>query len=141
MAKRPLAHLPLVAAVSAAGYAATLAWVTAVQADADQALAAARAPLARDVASAQDARRRTQAAVDAAVRELRHALRGYQLTVDASGTLDRRLEELGALVADVTGAASSLPQNVPLPAAPTTVQRVVVLPAPATQGTTGASGG
>jgi len=138
-APRSIIHVPLLAAASASLYAVSLAGVTLLQAQHDAATTAARQPLVDAAAMATAERAATELAIRRATNALTAAASAYQGTADASGQLDAALLALAEQVAAVTGAAAQLPTSIALPAAPS---RVVVRgqAAPATQGTTGASG-
>jgi hypothetical protein len=140
MPVHPAVRLPILVAASAAAYAASLAWVSGMQASQDAAAARATRPLAEAAADAASMRSGAQAAADAATGALAEALGEYELTTRASAELDAQLAELASMVTEVTGAAARLPATVPLPAVPSAVVRQVVVQPPATQGTTGASG-
>ena len=136
---KPILHLPALAALCAAAYAASLAFVTAQQADADAALRASRQPMQDAVAALGEARKRTTADVGRATGELERAGWAYARTVRASTELDAALASLAEEVATTTGAAAALPDRISLPAPQVQVIRVSAA-APAVQAVTGGSG-
>jgi uncharacterized membrane protein YhiD involved in acid resistance len=123
---------------STAGYALVLAGVAALQSNAEADLIAARRPAVEGVA-------RLAAGHDELIRRLDAARAGYTTAADtyaaAGSTLDALHEQVALLtgvVAEIDGVSRSMPAAVKLPA----VQRTVAtVQAPATSGTTGASGG
>lgn len=136
--RRPL-HLVVLVGASAGIYAVTLAGVTTLQSSADRAVVSDRAPFESSIQS-------LAAGHDALDTDLTRAARAYG---DAASRFDRitpdlaametSLDDLSTTVADVSGAARTLPGHVALPP----VVRTVTAPTkrPAVHATTGASGG
>jgi hypothetical protein len=121
-------------------YAASLACVTALQADHDRAVAAIRAPVAADVGALGDANDRLAAEVDRAVAAYDAAADAYSTAADRLQAHESRLTDLGALVTRVSGSAAALPRGVPMPR----VGQAATRPssgrsAPTSHATTGAS--
>ena len=135
--KRLPVHLAVALGVSAGVYAASLATVTALQADQEAALAAERAPAARAIASLRAHNDRLDAGVAAAGSAFGVAADGYQRVAASLDGLDGRLRRLAATVARIEGAAVALPARAPMPTLRTAVR---VVAAPAVHSTTGASG-
>jgi hypothetical protein len=136
---RGIAHLPVLAAVGTALYAASLAFVTGQQATADARVVASREPIRRATVEAASNRESLTDALKRAAVALQHANEGYAATVAQSASLDEALQLLAGRVAAASGSAASLPDRVQLTAPRTTVVTVVTQPPPV-QATTGASG-
>lgn len=132
------AHVWVMLGASTAGYALLLAGVATLQSDLEAGIVAARQPAVEGVA-------RLAAGHDELIRRLDAARAGYTTAADtyaaAGSTLDalhQQVALLAGVVAEIDGVSRSLPAAVKLPP----VQRTVVtVKAPATSGTTGASGG
>lgn len=132
------AHIGVFLGLSTGAYALTLAAVTGFQSSTEATARAERAP--------------TIAAVDAIAavhnslyQRLDQARAAYEATAGAYSSaglevasLEARLADLAAAVSEVNGTASSLPSSVKLPRV---TGSVAAAKAPATQATTGASGG
>ena len=138
-AKRPLLHLPALAAAGTALYAASLAFVTGQQASTDAQVVAAQEPMRRAAVDAAEGRDRATLAAGRAAESLQRAADGYAAAIAQWEPLDEALQRLADSVGSATGAAASLPDRIQLPAPRTTVVTVVTQ-APAVQATTGASG-
>ena len=137
--KAPL-HLPIAVGVTAGLYAVSLAGVTALQSQADAVLAADRRPLADAVEAVAARRDALERDLRATVGSLNAASTAYGATRDGSAALEATVAALSRQVETVSGAAAAvrMPSSIRLPSAPRTV--TVVLTAPATSATTGASG-
>lgn len=136
--RRPL-HLAALVGVSAGAYAVSLAGVTALQADADADLHAARAPIrlaADTMAASHD---RLESALDAAAHRYSVIADRYRRSgLDLSG-IEAELDALAERAALVSEGAASLPTRISLPSVPAT-PRVVRAAPPKTDATTRASG-
>jgi hypothetical protein len=128
-------QLAVVLGATTSLYAASLAAVTAFQAEHDRAVAAMRAPVAADVGTIGDANDRLSAALDRAVFAYGTAADAYTTAAGALVAHEARLADLSVVVAKVTGSASALPRAVHLPR----VARAATRSAPASHATTGAS--
>lgn len=137
--KRPLLHLPALAAAGTALYAASLAFVTGQQAAADARTVASREPMRQAAADAALRRERVTDSAQHAAAALEQAADGYAGVLAQSASLDEALRLLADRVGTATGAAAALPDRVQL-AAPQTTVVTVVTQAPPVQATTGASG-
>jgi hypothetical protein len=131
-------HVWVMLGASTAGYALVLAGVAALQSDAEAGLIAARQPAVEGVAGLASGH-------DELTRRLDAARAGYTTAADAyvaaGSTLDALQDQvalLAGVVAEIDGVSRSMPSAVKLPAVRRTVATVK---APATSGTTGASGG
>jgi hypothetical protein len=132
---------------SAAVYALALAGISGLQAEADAAVAAARAPYQDVLAQTRAANDELEARVLKADAEVR-ALAGTYGKVGANiEAYQARLDSLAALVAEVQGSAAALPTRIKLP---TVTMRGAVAGSsrsgggsttPRTTAKTGASGG
>jgi hypothetical protein len=138
-AKRPLLHLPALAAAGTALYAASLAFVTGQQAAADARVAAEREPMRQAAIEAGQRRERVTAAAQRAAAALEQAAGSYSAALAQSASLDEALSLLAGSVEAATGAAAALPDRIQLAAPRTTVVTVITQPPPV-QATTGASG-
>jgi hypothetical protein len=132
------AHVLVMLSASTALYALVLAGVAGVQSRDDAALAAARDPVVRAI-------EQVAAGHDELGDRLDRARAGYAAAAQAYGaagavitTLQDRLDELAAAVAQIDGVSRSLPTSVRLPAVRGSVSAGA---APATHATTRASGG
>ncbi len=132
-------HLSVLLALSAGAYAASLAGVTWLQAEADRAVLDARAPAASAIAAAHT----RQDQVDRMLAEARATLGSlngaYGSTADTLIDLQDRLDALSGTVADLEGRSLALPTRIGLPSAPQLPHAAA--PAPVAHATTGASGG
>lgn len=138
---RPVLHIPLVGAATAVLYAGSLGLVSVLQGSHDAALLRERAPLVDGAAAAAMQRSATLRAIQAANEALAGAAAGYDAALARSHVLDQRLATLAERVGAVTGAAARLPSSIVLPAAPRAAVVSAPAGAPATNATTGASGG
>ena len=138
-ARRPLLHLPALAAAGTTLYAASLEFVTDQQAATDARAVAQREPLRQAAVEAGSRGEQVAAAAQRAAEALQRASDGYAAALAESATVDEALRLLADRVAAATGAAASLPDRIQL-AAPRTSVVTVVTQAPAVQATTGASG-
>jgi hypothetical protein len=136
-APRPLLHLPITAAACTGLYAGSLALVTMLQAQHNTEVARTEAPLVQAVDRAGAERRGAERSMRAASRALDAASGGYSDAAQAALDFNAALTQLAARVEEATGVAARLPSGVRLPSAPAGVAHVS---APATSGTTGASG-
>jgi hypothetical protein len=138
---RPILHLPVLAGACAAAYAATLAFVTGQQADADAIARANRQPLQEAVAAATSERRDAAADIRRAGARLERAGRAYRTALRASASLDGALVALAGDVETATGAAAALPERISLPVPQVQVVHVAApAVAPPVQAVTGGSG-
>ncbi len=131
-------HVGVTLGLSTGAYALTLAAVTAFQSASE---AMARTERASTVAAVDE----LATAHDVVAARLEAARAAYAAAAGTYGSaglqvadLEARLQALAAAVGDVSGTAAALPSGVKLP--PVT-KSVGSLAAPATQATTGASGG
>jgi hypothetical protein len=131
-------HVGVLLGLSAGAYAITLAGIAGLQSATDQATIAAREPTqvaAEALAAEHD---RLEAELAAARRSMTSTGEGYDATVALMTDLQARLDALAAAVGDLEGQTLALPTRLSLPSAP----RVPAAASrPATQATTGASGG
>jgi len=137
--RRPY-HLGVLLGLSAAAYAGTLAVVTAEQAAADSRVAAARDPILQVVDALRVGNERLERGLAVISHRSNTGLEAYDRLSIAIGRLDRDLDALATVVANIQGASRDLPTKVALPQVTRTV-RTVVKAAPTTHGTTRASGG
>jgi hypothetical protein len=133
---------------TAAIYAVTLAGVSGLQAESEAAVVAARAPYLQDLAATRAANDAVEAQVTKADAEVRALVATYGAVGESVASFQTRLDSLAALVADVRGSAAALPARLKLPSVSTVrVSRSSSgggggrSAAPATGGSTGASGG
>jgi hypothetical protein len=133
---------------TAAIYAVTLAGVSGLQAESEAAVVAARAPYLQDLAATRAANDAVEAQVTKADAEVRALVATYGAVGESVASFQTRLDSLAALVADVRGSAAALPARIKLPSVSTVrVSRSSSgggggrSAAPATGGSTGASGG
>lgn len=132
---------------TAAVYAVTLAGISGLQAESDAAVAAARAPYLQDLAAARAANDAFEARITQADAGIGSLVTTYGSMGDGVAAFQTQLDTLAALVADVEGSAAALPTRIKLP----TVSTVRISrsssggggtrSAPATGGSSGASGG
>jgi Na+/H+-translocating membrane pyrophosphatase len=136
--KAPL-HVPIALGVTAGLYAVSLAGVTALQHQADTVASAAQQPLADAISGLANDRASLETDLRATVGSLNAASDAYGTAAARSADLEASVAALATGVQAATGAAARIPQSaLRLPTAPRTV--TVVVAAPATQATTGASG-
>jgi hypothetical protein len=136
--KAPL-HVPIALGVTAGLYAVSLAGVTALQHHADAAATAVQQPLADAISGLARDRASLETDLRATVDSLNTASGAYGTAAARSADLEASVAALATQVQAATGAAARIPQSASrLPTAPRTV--TVVVTAPATQATTGASG-
>ena len=132
-------HLAVLAGLSASAYAGSLAIVALLQSSADATLVAERAP-ARSAAEAIAATHdNLEAAVADATRQYGRLADRYGALLPAITRVGTSVDTLAKTAAGVTDSTLTLPTRVSLPAVQA-APRVVRVAAPATQGTTGASG-
>jgi hypothetical protein len=138
MPRIPLQVVALVG-LTAGGYAASLAAVTALQSSSDAIAAAEREPLivaVRDAAIRNDA---LASALTGAVAEEHHAADAYATLLDDIASTESALAGLSSSVAAVDGASRALPARIALPrAVRTTIQTARPGTAHATTGGSGA---
>ena len=120
-------------------YAASLASVTAMQADHERSVAAARAPVSAEIGALGDANDRLAIQLDRTVARYQAAADAYSAATEGLLAHEARLTELGGLVARVSGSAAALPRGVQMPRAARVPTRSAVRSAPASHATTGAS--
>jgi hypothetical protein len=108
-------HVGVLLGLATAGYAVSLAGVSAFQASAEAELAAARAPLGAAVD-------RTAADHDRLTAALDEATRAYEAAAGRSGSLadqlqavEARIADLAAIAHDLDGATRALPTKLALP--------------------------
>lgn len=137
-AKKAPLHVPIALGVTAGLYAVSLAGVTGLQHQADTAATANHQPMSDALSGLARERAALEANLRSTVDSLNAASAAYASTLDDSASLDASVAALAAQVQAATGAAAKIPSTSRLPSAPRVV--TVVATAPATQGTTGASG-
>ena len=137
--RRPV-HFGVLLGLSAGVYATTLTGVAVLQQQADDDLAAARAPAAAHAAALRAANDELAATIRRLDQGTSTAASSYATARGGIDKLEGDLELLAAVVAEVKGAAAALPQRISLPAVPSGSVRLAARP-PATHATTGASGG
>ncbi len=135
--RRPY-HLGVFLGLSATAYAVFLAGVTGLQAGADGAVVAARAPDLQAAAQVAAEHDQLEAHLESVASAYARAALRYEQLGSGLGDLESSLGDLSAIVSSVQGAARALPARVALPPVSRTVVRVA---APAVHATTGASGG
>jgi hypothetical protein len=132
--RRPI-HFGALLGLSTGLYATTLAGTAVLQQQADDELAAARAPAVALAAELQSANGRLATALEGLSRREAEIARAYSTVSDRVGATEAALGELAAVVGDVRGAASALPRRIALPAIPSAGSvRVSKAPAHATTG-------
>ena len=131
-------HVGVLVGLSAGAYALVLAGVAGVQSADEAALRAERAPTVARLEALQAGHDALLDRVEAARLAYERGVGAYGLIGDGLGGYEDRLSGLAATVTGIAGAAAALPDRVSLPPIRTTVRAVQ---APATQTTTGASGG
>jgi hypothetical protein len=132
------AHLGVILGLSTGAYALTLAAVTGFQSSAEAATRMERAPTIAAIGAMAADHDRLTVRLDAARAAYEAAAGGYGDAGLQVADLGARLDVLAAAVGEVSGTASSLPSSVKLPPISRTVAKAA---APASQATTGASGG
>jgi hypothetical protein len=132
------AHLGVILGLSTGAYALTLAAVTGLQSSAEAATRMERAPTIAAIDTMAADHDRLTARLDAARTAYEAAAGVYGDAGLQVADLGVRLDALAAAVNEVSGTASSLPSSVQLPPVSRSVAKVA---APASQATTGASGG
>jgi hypothetical protein len=146
--RRPL-HLLVAAGAVSAAYAGSLAWVLALQAEADRALVAERQPVGHAIALLRSHHERMTERLDAAWDAYAAAADNVTTVADSVGELNTGLAGLASRVAQVEAVAGSIPQRINLPAVKqiTTPKSKGSKPAPAAappppaNASSGASGG
>jgi hypothetical protein len=139
--RRPV-HLAVMTGAAAGVYAVTLAGVTGLQAGTDAVLAAARDPIAAAIAEQQAEHDRMEVSIEAASAAYAEAATRYAAVLEALGNHEGALAVLAGDVAAAEGSASKLvvPSRPALPSVSTRAGTRAA-PRPATNATTGASGG
>jgi hypothetical protein len=141
------ARAGMLVGASAAVYALTLAGISGLQAEADAAVAAARAPYQDVLAQTRAANDELEARVLKADAEVRALVATYGKVGANVEAYQTRLDSLAALVTEVQGSAAALPTRIKLP---TVTMRGAVAGStrsaggsatPRTTAKTGASGG
>jgi hypothetical protein len=132
-------HLVVLVGVTAGAYAMALAGVAFLQADADARLNADRAPVGLAAKLAADEHDQLEAAVEAAARRYLALAAHYDRLGGQVTNVEAALDGLASRAATLSESAASLPTRFSLPTVVRSVPRVVV-PAPKTSATTGASG-
>lgn len=136
-ARRPH-HVGVLLGLSAGAYAVALAGVTGLQSATDQATIAARQPAMATVEAAAAEHDRLEAELADTRAALAGAGRDYDAQAARVADLQARLETLASAVGSLEGATLALPTRLSLPSAPRVPAAVS---RPATQASTGASGG
>jgi hypothetical protein len=132
------AHVFVMLSASTAVYALALAGVAGVQSRDDAALAAARDPVARAIEHVATGHDELGDRLDRARASYAAAAQAYGAAGGTITTLQGRLDELAAAVAQIDGVSRSLPTSIRLPAVRGSVSGGS---APTTHATTRASGG
>lgn len=130
-------HVVVMLSAAAAGYAASLAGVAAMQATREGALRDERAPALAGVDRLSRGHDELDARLVAAGRSYANAADTYTQASRMLATLDQDVATLAAQVAQIDGVSRSLPTTVHVPV----IRAVIPARAPATHATTGASGG
>ena len=108
-------HVAVLVGASTAAYAVSMAGVTALQSNTDQALITARAPSQAAADRAAQAHDRLQAQIQLSAGAYAASAASYDsLTADLS-TLDSSLEAYAGRMAKVSGAARALPARASMP--------------------------
>jgi hypothetical protein len=131
-------HLAVLVGVSAGAYAVSVAGVAALQAHADTRLIAARAPYASAADAAAAEHERIEQSVEAAATRYAALASRYDRLGGQVTNVETALDSLAARAATLTESAASLPTRFSLPTVRSAPR--VVVSAPKTQATTGASG-
>lgn len=137
-ARRPV-HLAVILGAATGAYAISLAGVTALQSNADQALIARQAPAEQVAARLGIGHDRLEADVERASKAYAASVARYDELTASLGAMEASLEKYAGRVQKVTGAAQSLPGRVSLPSVSRTVAKSASKPKVAAS--TGASGG
>lgn len=139
--RRPV-HLAVMAGTAAGLYAVSLAGVTALQASTNEALAAERDPIAAAIAEQRTHHDRLEATMDGAAAAYGEAAAAYTAILATLEAHETDLAALATAVKKAEGTASNLavPARAALPRIVSTVTARSA-PRPATNATTGASGG
>ena len=130
-------HVGVMFGLTAAGYAATLGLVSALQASSEAALIADRQPVAVAIGQAAADNDRLAGAVDGASRDISDAVAAYDAVAGRLPGVEARLTDLSALVQAVDGAAKALPARAPVP---TVVRSTSTASRPVAHATSGGSG-
>lgn len=131
-------HVLVMLGASTAGYALLLAGVAGLQSGADAGLVATRAPVARGIEDLTAGHEALRARLDATRGAYAGAVDTLLVATDWLDRLDEDLASFAGLVTEIDGAARELPTRVSIPPIQRSVSQVRI---PATQATTGASGG
>ena len=133
------AHVAILVGASTAIYAISLAGVTALQSNTDQALILARTPGVEAVARIGDGHDRVQVEIARSTGAYADSAARFDDLAAGLSTLDATLDSYAGRTAVVSGAARALPARVSLP----TVSRTVTSTSakPRVKAATGASGG
>ena len=135
--RRPI-HIGALLGMSAGLYATTLTGVAILQQQADDALAAARAPAFAQTEELRAMNRRLADAVNTLSEAERSAGAGYEALRSQVDAAEATLTDLAGVVGDVRGAAAALPQRIALPAMPRAAAvHAASAPAHATSGGSG----
>ena len=132
------AHVGVILGLSTGAYALTVAAVTGLQASAEATARAERAPTIAAIDVMTGGHDQLAARLEAARSAYEAAAGAYSTAGLQVADLEARLKALAAAVTEVSGSAAGLPSSVRLPPVS---KSVAAAPAPATQATTGASGG
>jgi len=135
--RRPL-HLVVTVGLSAGAYAAALAGVTALQSSSEQTLVANHAPTVEAIDTLRAEHDRLEARLTAAGAAYNAAAAAYGELTGGLGRFEQGLGALAAQVTKVEGSAMTLPTSVRLPSVGRSSGSTA---RPATNATTGASGG
>lgn len=130
-------HVGVMFGLTAAGYAATLGLVTALQASAEAAVIADRQPVAAAIEGVAADNDRLAGSVEGAGRDISAAVAAYEAVAARLPGVETRLTDLSALVQAVDGAARALPARAPVP---TVVRTTTAAPRPVAHATSGGSG-
>jgi hypothetical protein len=133
------ARAAMLVGASAAVYAVSLAAVSGLQSSTDAARIARSQPWLEEVEESRAANDELEAALLEASTEAQALGAAYEAAGRGIVTYEARLDALAALVAEVEGAAASLPSRIGLPKV--TVRGATRTTRPATTSTSGASGG
>jgi hypothetical protein len=130
-------HVGVMFGLTAAGYAATLGVVSALQASAEGDLIAQRQPVAAAIEQVAADNDRLAGAIDMAASDITDAVAAYEAAAARLPAVEGRLGDLSALVEAVDGAARALPARAPVP---TVVRTTTAAPRPVAHATSGGSG-
>jgi exonuclease VII small subunit len=119
------------------GYGLTLAGVAGMQAAAENALIAERAPTVGGLEEVGAAHDRLAVDLEDAVRNYQRAADRYAAATTILDQVDRQLAKVASAVSEIDGTVRKLPTSIRVPVSRT----VTTVKAPATHATTGASGG